>query len=144
MSQPTYDDVNLILRLYEMRREQTMRDARNWFVANCKFKTMEAYFKACPPGSSMNAYARQVTSYWEMVASFVNSGVLNQDLFFENSRELLLCWLRMKPLVAEIRAAYKDPKYLANLEKTGEAYIQWMNKTSGEEAAQAFAARVGA
>ena len=90
MSQATYDDVNLILRLYELRREDKMRAARNWFVANYKPKSMAEYQQLCPMGSEENAFARQVTSYWDMVSSFVASGVLNDELVFQNSRELLL------------------------------------------------------
>ena len=66
---PTYDDVNLILRLYEARREDKLRTAREWFAQNFRFHTMEEYNRGCPPGSSMNAYARMVMSYWDMVAS---------------------------------------------------------------------------
>ena len=144
MSQATYDDANLLIKLYELRREDKMRDARNWFVGNFKFKNVAEYMSACPPGSDANAFARQTTSYWEMVASFVNSGVLNQELLFTNTRELLLCWLRVKPVIKELRAAYEDPNYLANLEKCGEAFIEWLKKTSGEKAFTTWAGRVGA
>ena len=49
MSQPTYDDANLLLRLYELRREPKMRDARNWFFGNFKCKTMAEFGQLCPP-----------------------------------------------------------------------------------------------
>jgi hypothetical protein len=58
MSQPTYDDANLLLRLYELRREPKMRDARNWFFGNFKCKTMAEFGQLCPPGSEPNAYFR--------------------------------------------------------------------------------------
>jgi hypothetical protein len=144
MAQPTYDDVNLLLRLYEIRREAKMREARSWFSANFKCKTMAEFQKLCPPGSEENANFRQVTSYWEMVASFINSGVLNQDLCFANTRELLVTWLRVKPMVGEIRAAFGDQSYMGNLEKAGAAYEEWIDKTGGAGAAKAFAKRVGA
>ena len=70
---PTYDDANLILRLYEERREDKMRAAREWFAQNFKFHTIEDFNRGCPPGSSMNAYARMIMSYWEMAASFVTA-----------------------------------------------------------------------
>ena len=144
MNQATYDDANLLLKLYEIRREDKMRKARDWFVANFKFKNVPEYMSACPPGSDENAFARQVTSYWEMVASFVNNGVLNQDLFFTNSRELLLCWLRVKPIIEDLRGIYEDPMYLGNLEKCGKAFAEWIKKTSGEKAFATWAGRVGA
>src|SRR5579871_6094690 len=125
MPQPTYDDVNLLLRLYELRREDKMRDARVWFVSKFKCKTMEEFTKLCPPGSDSNANFRQFASYWEMAASFVNTGVLNPELFYANCREALLCWVRLKPLIGEMRAAFGDASYMANIEKIGDAYADW-------------------
>jgi hypothetical protein len=78
-----------------------------------------------------------------MAASFVNSGVLNADLFFANSREVLFVWERVKPIIGDLRAGFKDPNYLGNLEKAGKACAEWLSKTSGEEAYKAFTARVG-
>jgi hypothetical protein len=138
----TYDDVNLMLRLYDMRREERMRAARNWFVASFKPKTMAEFNHLCPPGSEQNAMARQVTSYWDMVASFIHAGVLSQDLFFQSNRELLVVWVRVEPIVEEVRAAFKDPSYMKNLEGVGNAYIEYLNKINPETYA-AFKARVG-
>lgn len=143
MSQATYDDANLILRLYELRREPRMRDARNWFVANFRAKTMAEFQALCPPGSEANAFFRQCTSYWDMAGSFVNSGVLNADLFFMNTMEILLVWERVRPLLPEVRTAFKNPNYMGNLEKAGNACAEWVKRNNGEEAYQGFLARVG-
>jgi hypothetical protein len=142
MSQATYDDVNLILKLYEMRREERMRAARSWFFANFKPKTMEAYQQLCPPGSDPNAFARQVTSYWDMAASFVTAGVLNEELLFQNNRELLFVWMRVEPIIGELRGAFKDPNYMKNLETVAKALIAYLDR-SNPETVQAFKARVG-
>jgi hypothetical protein len=142
MSTATYDDVTLILRLYELRREDKMRAARNWFVANFKVKSMADFQQLCPPGSEANAFARQVTSYWDMVASFVTSGVLSEELLFQSNRELLLTWLRVQPMVAEARAAFKDPGYMRHLETVATAYIEYLDRANPETVA-AFKARVG-
>jgi hypothetical protein len=142
MAQSTYDDANLILRLYELRREDKMRAARNWFVANFRCKNMAEMSELCPPGTEANAYFRQVASYWDMAGSFVNNGVLNADLFFVNTREILLVWERVKPVIAEMRAAFKDPTYLGNLERAGIACAEFLTRTSGQEAYQAFVKRV--
>jgi hypothetical protein len=142
MSKATYDDVNLILKLYELRREDKMRAARNWFVANFKCKSMAEYGHLCPPGSEANAFTRQVTSYWDMVGSFVTAGVLNEDLLFQNTRELMLVWLRVEPIIGEVRAAFKDPSYLKNLETVGKAYAESLNRVH-PETLSAFKARVG-
>jgi hypothetical protein len=141
MDQATYDDVRLILRLYEMRREEKLRAARAWFSANFKVKTMAEYNQLCPRGSENNAYARQVTTYWDMVASFINAGVLNQDLFFQSGRELLFVWVRLEPLIGEFRAAMKDPDYYKNLETVAGAYATHLKKKN-PEAYQGFVERV--
>ena len=143
MSQATYDDANLILKLYELRREDKMRTARNWFVANFKCKTLAEMQALCPPGSEPNAYFRQCASYWDMAGSFVTAGVLDADLFFSNTREILLVWERIKPLIGEVRTAFQDPNYLGNLEKAGTACAEWVSKHSGDAAYKAFLARVG-
>ena len=119
-----------------------MRAARTWFVGNFKPKSMAEYNQLCPLGSEPNAFARQVTSYWEMVASFVTNGVLNQDLVFQNSRELLLVWIRVEPIIEEVRAAFKDPTYMKNLETVAKNYIEYLNHANPDTAA-AFKARVG-
>ena len=142
VTKPTYEDANLILRLYEERREDKMRAAREWFAQNFKFHTMEDFNRGCPPGSSMNAYARMIMSYWEMAASFVTSGVLNQELFFQSGGELLFVWVRVRDLIPSMRDAYKNPTIFLNMETVANAYIEWMNARS-PEAFAAFSARIG-
>lgn len=141
MTPATYDDVKLILKLYDMRREEQLRAARAWFSGNFKVKTMVEYNRLCPTGSGMNAFARQVITYWDMVSSFITSGVLNQELFFQSGRELLFVWTRVQPIVEEWRELYKDPNWLKNLETVGTAYAEYTRKR-GPEAYENFVARV--
>jgi hypothetical protein len=140
--QATYDDANLLLRLYELRREEKMRSAREWFAQNFHFQTLEEFGQKCPPNSSMNAYARMVMSYWDMVASFITGGILNQDLFFQSQMEMLFVWQRVGKLIPEMRQAYKNPALYQNLETVATAYIKWLD-TRAPEAHAAFATRVG-
>ena len=131
-TQATYDDANLCLRLYELRREDKMRQARSWFAANFAPTTVEEMMKMAPPGSPENAYMRMVASYWEMAAAFVTAGVLNQDLFFETNGELLFVWERIRHIMPAMREAFKNPKAFHNLEKVGNALM----KHHGQEAAR--------
>jgi hypothetical protein len=126
----TYDDANLLLKLYELRREDKMREARAWFVANFKPKTVADMLKLCPPGSAENAKMRQVITYWDMAASFVCMGVLNPEMFFVNNREFLLVWLRVRPYLPELRETYGDAHYFKNLETAGNLNIDYLNRTS--------------
>jgi len=138
---PTHEDAKLLLQLYEMRREPRMREARQWFIASFRAKTVEELLKLCPPGSEQNASYRMVTSYYEMVSSLVASGVLNQELFFMNTREMLLCWTRIRDLVPHVRTANKNPIEWKNLETVAHAYIQWWN-TNAPGAYEAFCERI--
>jgi hypothetical protein len=137
----TYDDANLILRLYELRREEKLREARDWFGMNFRAKSMEEIMQKIPPGSKENAYFRMVVSYWEMAASLVNSGVLNRDLFFQSNGELLFVWERVKDVAPGFRGFMKNPHAWHNLETVANSYIKWM-QSNGPEAYPAFQALV--
>jgi hypothetical protein len=82
-----------------------------------------------------------VITYWEMVASFMTSGVLNQHLFFQSGRELLFAWERVRDLVPQAREANKDPLLYSNLETVAQSFISWMN-ARGPESYVAFSNRV--
>jgi hypothetical protein len=137
----TFDDVNLIVKLYEMRREPRLREARMWFAASFKPRTVDEFRSLCPPGSDANASYRMVTTYWEMVASFLTSGVLNPELFYQSGRELLFTWERIRGIVPALRDIYKHPRELKNLEAAAQAYIAWWDQTA-PGAYEAFAQRV--
>ncbi|SPE35330.1 conserved hypothetical protein [Candidatus Sulfopaludibacter sp. SbA6] len=140
-TQATYDDANLILRLFELRRDEKLRQAREWFAANFTAKTPQELMQIAPPGSQENAYVRMVVSYWEMAASLVTSGVLNQDLFFQSNGECLFVWERVRELVPGFRAVNKNPHSWHNLEIVGTAFVKWM-ESHGPEAYAGFQAMV--
>ncbi len=140
-SRPTYDDANLILRLYEMRRDERMRQARAWFTAKCKVKSYEELIKLAPGGSDENASFRMVVSYWDLVGSFITLGVLNKELFFQSGRELLLVFERMREPLPSMRQAYHDPNYLKHLETVGLQFAEYFQGQS-QEAYEAFVKRI--
>ena len=88
-----------------------------------------------------NAWARQVITYWEMVASFLTAGVLSDEIFYQSGRELLFVWIRVQPILAEARAFYKDPAWWKNLETAGNAFAEYTKKSS-PEGYENFVARV--
>ncbi len=138
---PTYDDANLILRLYEMRRDERMRQARAWFTAKCKVKSYDELIKLAPGGSDDNASYRMVVSYWDLVGSFITAGVLNKVLFFQSGRELLLVFERLREPLPSIREAYKDPNYLKHLETVGMQFADYY-QTQSTDAYEAFLKRI--
>ncbi|MGH9351298.1 MAG: DUF4760 domain-containing protein [Terriglobia bacterium] len=123
-----HHDAELLLRLYDLRREEKLRQAREWYLQEFQADTRENLMKQFPPGTKENAYYRMVVTYWDMAASLLNHGLINEDLFFENNSELWAIWSRIEPLLAEIRAASKNPLVYGNLEAAGKKYEAWMEK----------------
>jgi len=119
----TYEDANLLLRLYELRREEKLRKAREWFIKNFRASTMEEFQKLCPLNSEENALYRMVVSYWDMAASFVAAGILHEGLFTQNSREMLLVWERIRDIVPELRKTFKNANLSKDLETIANAMV---------------------
>ena len=139
MQQATYQDAEIVLRLYDMRREEKLRTARAWFAGSFSAQSVAEAIEKYPPGSDHNAYFRQVSTYWEMAASFVVKGIVHDELFFENNGELLLVWVKMKSFIEDMRQVRKNPLLYRNLEKVATRHIQWMNQNA-PEAYETFAA----
>jgi hypothetical protein len=138
----TYDDVNLMIKLYELRREDRMRQARTWFATSFKVKTVEEFHALCPPGSDANASFRMLVTYWDMVASFITSGVLNPELFYQSGGEMLFVWVRLRGLVPALRESFGNPLVYRNLEQAANGFIAWWN-TQSPGAYDAFSKRIG-
>jgi hypothetical protein len=128
MSQINYDEVNLMLRLYDLRRETRLREARSWFVEHFHAGTPEELMVKYPQGSQENTFIRMVISYWEMVASIVNRGLINDELFFESNGEIWVVWDRMRTIVPSWRAAFKNPSLFAGIEETCKRLEVWREK----------------
>ena len=114
-----------------------MRKARQWF-GSFTASTGEELEKAAPMGSQENAYLRMVVSYWDMAASFVTSGVLNEELFVQSGGEMLFVWEKIRPLVDGTRKRMNNPNYCRNLETVATAAIKRMPA----EAYETFSAMV--
>ncbi len=140
---PDHHDAELLLRLFELRREEKMRQARDWFVRDFKAESQEEFNKKCPPGSEPNAYFRMVVSYWEMAAAIVNNGLIKQEFFFESTGEFFGVWEKVKPLIESIRANFKNPQLWKNLESLASSYEIWMTKHA-PEAVDAYRERIRA
>jgi hypothetical protein len=134
--QATYEDANLILKLYEIRREETLREARNWFTGKFSASSAEEMMQKYPFGSQENNYVRMVISYWDMACSFVTSGVLNQELFFQSGGEMMIVWEKVRPLAEGMRKLTGNQNAWTNLEKVANAYIKFI----GPEAYAGFQA----
>jgi hypothetical protein len=128
MGQVTHEQVNLMLRLYDTRREPRLREAREWFLSNFIPQSGEELMRIAPPMSQENAFMRMVVSYWDMVASIVNRGLIDEDFFFENSGEQWLVWERLKPIAEFWRATFKNPHMFKNLEEHSNRFEAWRER----------------
>jgi hypothetical protein len=91
----THNDAEIILKLYDLRREEVLRKARHWVVFEFNPKTPEEFLAVLQGGGSQeNAYLRQVISYWEMAASLVIHGAVKSDLYLESNGEGILVFAK--------------------------------------------------
>jgi len=128
MGQVNHDQANLLLKIYDLRREPRLREARAWFGANFDAKTPEEAQRKYPMGSEANASFRMVVSYWEMAAGLVNRGLIDDELFFESSGEAWFVWERIRELAPAYRAAMKNPHAWGQLEKLAKRMEQWQEQ----------------
>jgi hypothetical protein len=118
--QATAHDAQVVMQLYDLRREAEMRKARNWFTAEFWPQSADDVLKVANafPGQE-NAWMRQVGSYWDMAASLVLHGAINEELFLEPGicGEMFFIFAKVYPFLKEIRAKMNNPDVFANIEK---------------------------
>ena len=114
---PANEDVQSILKLYELRREQRLRLAREWYATRFFPQSFDDIKAIVSPQNPDNAYFRMVTSYWDMASSFVNQGALHEGLFLESAGEMFLVWAKVESYVPRIREELSMPRFLVNVEK---------------------------
>jgi hypothetical protein len=124
---PTTADAQLLLQLYDLRREAEMRKARNWWGGEFFPQNADDFLKVLwAINSPENAWLRQVQSYWGMAAAFVLQGVLNEELFLQPaiSGEMFLILAKVYPFLKELRAKMNDPHVFLNIEKVA-THTKW-------------------
>ena len=117
---PTVADAQLILQLYDLRREAEMRKARNWWAMEFFPKSADDFLKvAWAMGTQENNWLRQVGGYWGIAVSFVEQGVLNEALFLRPSfsGEMFVMFGKVYPFLKELREKLGDPEVLLDVEK---------------------------
>ena len=109
-----HHDAELILKLYELRREPVMRDARNWFFT---FNPQGPQDFLDALTSEKSGYYRMVISYWDMAASLVNNGAIDAQMFNDANGEHLFVFSKLEPFLEDLRRESGNPEFLAHLEK---------------------------
>ena len=107
------DSANLILKLYELRREDTMRQARNFMFTFHPTSAQE--YMAGVMGAN-GAFIRMTTSYWEMACSFVVNGAIDATIFNDANGEHIITFAKIEPFLADLRGMM-GPTLFKNLEQ---------------------------
>jgi len=107
------EDAKLILKLYDLRREPVMREARNWFFSFNPTTTAE-YMEAMMGEHS--GHLRMVISYWEMAAALVNNGAIDEQMFNEANGEQMFIFAKIEPVLEGLRQQWNQPEMLKNFE----------------------------
>lgn len=143
---PTAEDAKIVMRLYDLRREPEMRKARAWYAGWWPRSADEiVQLMNAPANPQENAWFRQVNGYWDMAASFVTRGVLNEELFVDSGGEMWFILAKLQPFLKEVRQkagiphAFERVEKLATATKAGRERLQMMLKRA--EARRAASAK---
>lgn len=98
------EEAGLVLKLYELRREETMRKARDWYFLEFNPQSFAEFNQAM--FSDHSGHLRMVITYWEMAAALVNNGAISREMFCDCNGEYISVFAKIEPLLGEIRAAY--------------------------------------
>jgi len=140
-SRADHQDADLMLRVYEMRREPVLREARSRLFREFAPKSWEDVKAVMQLDHPLNAAVRQVSSYWEMVYSLVRHGVVHEELFLENNGEGLLVFAHFAPHLAQLRKEYsprsfQSAEWVATQTATGREIFERMAARLRKAAAQ--------
>ena len=112
---PDHHDAEIVMRVYEMRREPVLRESRAalamWWPG-----TLEDVMALIKSDHPLNAPFRQVQGYWEMVYSMVKHRIVDADFFIENNGEGMFFFAKVAPFLDQIRTATSSPKLFGNAE----------------------------
>ena len=141
----------LILKLYDLRREQTMRKARNWMFGFNPTSAEDIGKTMMDP--EVGAYLRMVLSYWDMAAALVNRGAIDAEMFNDTNGEHIGVYAKIEPFIADLRKEWEMPDAFEHLEKVimdredGAERVrktqEWMKKIQEQMAGAAEAATGG-
>jgi hypothetical protein len=136
---PTATDAQLILQLYDLRREAELRKARNWWVVTFWPRTADDFIKVgMALGTQENNWLRQAGGYWDLAAALVLHGTIHPDLFLEgaSSGEMFFMYAKIQPILKELREKMQSPGLFSNIEKV------IMSTKAGRERLKTITARV--
>jgi hypothetical protein len=136
---PTSADAQVVLQLYDLRRESEMRKARAWFAGFWPANANDVLEVVNNFGTQENAWFRQVAGYWGMSASLVLSGALNEELFTETNGEMWFTFSKISPFIEEVRQKLNRPESFLHIERLAKKSKAGRDRLKGME--KQFASR---
>lgn len=109
-----FEEADLILKLYDLRRETKMRTARDWYFLEFNPESFEDFQKSL--FSEYSGHVRMVLTYWDMAAALVNQGAISLELFNETNAEHIAVFAKIEPFLPQLRESM-SPRYCKNLEQ---------------------------
>ena len=107
----------LMLKLYELRTEATLRQARSWFAFEFHPSSARDILSTWLGPGHLSAPYRMVTTYWDMAASLVIQKAIPAEMFNAANTEHVALYAKLRPFLAEVRATTKYPDYLSSIEQ---------------------------
>jgi hypothetical protein len=115
-SKKALEQAELILKLYEIRRETALRTSRDYVGGEFKPKSVDEFVSLVKDGGKPSGHILQVYGYWDMVAAFVVHGALDEDLIFDTCQEMYFQFEKIQPYLAGFREQMKLPEFLRSME----------------------------
>ena len=125
-TKPTHEQGELQLKIFDLRREARLRQARDWFTQNFHPTSFDDAMRIAPMATEAGTFFMMVVSYWDQACAYLNHGLLHEDLFFETNGEFFFVWERVKPTIQEGRQRFSNPLFLAHLEKAANRFETWI------------------
>lgn len=136
------EQAELLLHLYELRRETVMRQARSYVGGPFKPASAEEFIDTVRKGDQQTAYILQVFGYWDMVCAFVIHGALTEGLVYDTCQEMYFQWAKIQPYLKTFRRELNLPEWMQSIEKVVDGSPRGRRRIAQMQAsAKAFAAR---
>ena len=110
-----FESAQLILKLFELRREPVLREARTWFIREFHPQTIADVQAAL--ASERNPHLRMVVGYWDMACSLVVHGAIDRQMFLDANGEIFATFAKVHLLLPEIRQQASGPGFAKHLEQ---------------------------
>lgn len=127
----SYQDIDIVLRLFDLRREPLMRQARRFVGGKFAPRSAEELIAIVTAGTEESGFVLQVFGYWDMVAAFVLDGPLNEKLVYDTCQEMYFLYAKIQPHLHEFRRQMNLPEWMRSIETLVEGSPEGRERVAG-------------